>query len=128
MTSRPVPYPRYPRLAAGLVAHCLFCTACVALTTGTMQFVLFHLSFGSFEFYSLYRVYLIRCRHREMDHDGGRLAVKLFHRGMASYGVGLFVWQFDLRQCHLLQVWWPAFSGLPNPQFHAWYVEPAHAR
>jgi len=45
----------------------------------------------------------------------------LFKRGMSAYGIGLFVWQFDLRYCELLQVWWPEWSGLPNPQFHAWW-------
>ena len=45
----------------------------------------------------------------------------LFKRGMSAYAIGLFVWQFDLRYCELLQVKWPAWSGLPNPQFHAWW-------
>ena len=45
----------------------------------------------------------------------------LFRRGMASYAIGIAVWQFDLNNCWAVQVWWPAVSGLPNPQLHAWW-------
>ena len=38
------------------------------------------------------------------DADPG-LAV--FRRGMGCYLLGLFVWQFDLRQCEFLSLQWP---------------------
>ena len=45
----------------------------------------------------------------------------LFKTGMSSYAIGVAVWQFDLNFCEVLQVKWPAYSGLPNPQLHAWW-------
>ena len=106
--------------------------------TGFAQFLMFHISFGSAEFFSLYRIYVIYSKWEsigakidKMDPRYGtsvstakqnqRDIGKLFKRGMSAYAIGLFVWQFDLRYCELLQVKWPAWSGLPNPQFHAWW-------
>ena len=107
-------------------------TSCATFfASGTWQFIMFHFSFGSAEFFSLYRIYTIYAKWRDTDpmtqirvdetKQIKQDITTLFNRGMTSYGIGLFVWQFDLRYCRLVQVVWPAWSGLPNPQFHAWW-------
>ena len=125
-------------LAPFLIIWSLVTSFATLYATGIWQFLMFHASFGSAEFFSLYRIYKIYSKW--MNHPGAdsnnpgvgprtekntkqiqRDIKKLFKIGMSSYGIGLFVWQFDLRYCQLLQVWWPAWSGLPNPQFHAWW-------
>jgi dihydroceramidase len=128
---------RFP-LAALLIVWSVVTSAATVFAAGETQFALFHLSFGSAEFYSLYRVYCIYRKHRMTpgaahgNAGGSNLALArlakaesdvshLFKCGMASYVIGLAVWVTDLKNCWLLQKWWPAVSGLPNPQLHAWW-------
>eukprot|EP00040_Diaphanoeca_grandis_P026947 m.152104 g.152104 ORF g.152104 m.152104 type:complete len:290 (-) comp30791_c0_seq2:351-1220(-) len=108
-------------LAPVLVVHSLLTSCATLFASGSMQFVLFHISFGSAEFFSLYRIYLIYTKYRDSDSAASPDIVQLFRRGMGSYAVGIFVWQFDLLNCWVVAVWWPARTGLPNPQFHAWW-------
>jgi len=110
-------------LGPALVAHALLTSCATFFASGTAQFVLFHVSFGSAEFFSLYQIYLIYRRHVDAAPAApDTLAIALcWRRGIASYGVGLFCWQFDLQSCWVLAVWWPRVSGLPNPQLHAWW-------
>jgi dihydroceramidase len=114
-------------LAPFLFAWSIVTSCATFFASGTWQFVMFHASFGSAEFFSLYRVYAIYSKWRDNPKTDSKTTIiqkditYLFKRGMTSYGIGLFVWQFDLRYCRLLQVIWPKWSGLPNPQFHAWW-------
>ena len=114
-------------LAPALFSWAIVASCGTFFGTGIWQFLMFHASFGSAEFFSLYRVYAIYAKWRDTTETDATTKTiqsditKLFKRGMTSYGIGLFVWQFDLRYCHLLQVVWPEWSGLPNPQFHMWW-------
>ena len=125
-------------LVSLLVVWSIVTSAATLFAAGNLQFMLFHLSFGSAEFYSLYRVYCIYRKHRMEPGDandnarGSNLALarlakaesdvsQLFKYGMGSYVIGLTVWVIDLKNCWLVQEWWPAVSGLPNPQLHAWW-------
>ena len=108
-----------PWLAPLLVAHAAGTSLATFFASGIWQFVLFHVSFGSAEMFSLYRIYRIYKARR--DGPAAASVRLLFRRGMASYAIGIAVWQFDLNNCWAVQVWWPAVSGLPNPQLHAWW-------
>lgn len=101
-----------------LALHAAGTSAAVALASGRWQFFLFHLSFGSAQFFSLFRVFRIYQRRKA---EGDAAAVGLFRSGGTAYVVGLVCWQLDLLCCHWLSERWPAVSGLPNPQLHAWW-------
>ena len=120
--------PRWRWLGPALCCWAVVTSLATALAQGAWQFALFHASFGSAEFFSLYRVWQIYRRHASSSENMDAASIRarkdislLFRRGMASYALGLFCWQFDLRNCWLLQVWWPSVSGMPNPQLHAWW-------
>lgn len=125
-------------LAIFLVLWSIVTSGATVFAAGNLQFFLFHLSFGSAEFFSLYKVYCIYRKHQMVRHgkagsdDASALTLarlakvesdvgKLFTWGMLSYVIGLLSWIVDLKNCWLLQVWWPSVSGLPNPQLHAWW-------
>jgi hypothetical protein len=69
--------------------------------------------------FSLYGAYRIHQRRKYEDPSSPTRWI--FRVGMGAYALGIVVWQIDLLQCEWLTVDWPQLSGLPNPQFHAWW-------
>lgn len=115
----PTPNGKYgPYLPWALVLWGVFTSAAVALSSGTWQFFLFHISFGSAEIFSLYGSY---CIHQRRAVDPTSPTRLLFRVGMSAYALGIVVWQADLLHCAWLTHEWPRLTGLPNPQFHAWW-------
>ena len=121
LENKPGPVPVVGRwLAPALLAHALLTSCATFFASGTAQFVLFHVSFGTAEFFSLYQIYRIYRRHVDAAPDApDTLAIALcWRRGITSYAIGLFCWQFDLQGCWVLAVWWPRVSGAaPSTSF-----------
>jgi dihydroceramidase len=84
---------------------------------GTIQFLVFHLSFGTAEVASLISCVILYTK------TTSPISRKAFQIGISSYLVAIFVWQFEIHYCPLLNPYYPESILYFNPQLHMfWHI------